>query len=228
MVERDMEDLIASYPDDFFPRQQFSFVGRQCHLAGVGRVDLLFQDRFRSRIVMEIKARTLKYEDATQVAKYRDELMRRGVMGVVMWLVAAHIPRSVRDFLDELGIEYNEIHPAEFRRVAERHGFPLGARAEPCAFQLSFVRAKRVPEVSMRDARGEEVADPSLARAVRRFGGAEWTLRDLADALGVHKSNAWRTMRMWQANGIVERVRGPKPGRRGRLARYRFIVSRMQ
>jgi hypothetical protein len=40
-----------------------------------------------------------------------------------MWLVAPQIPTSVREFLDDKGIEYTEIHFAEFRRVAERHAF---------------------------------------------------------------------------------------------------------
>ena len=39
-----------------------------------------------------------------------------------MWLVAPLIPHSVREFLDRIGIEYTEIHIAEFRRVADRHG----------------------------------------------------------------------------------------------------------
>ena len=42
-----------------------------------------------------------------------------------MWLVAPSIPRSVRDFLDHVGIEYTEIHEAEFRRVAACHDYQL-------------------------------------------------------------------------------------------------------
>ena len=68
MVERDMEDLIAAYPGDFFPRQRFVLVGRQQSFRDVGRFDLLFKDEFNSTILMELKAVTLKYEDATQVA----------------------------------------------------------------------------------------------------------------------------------------------------------------
>src|ERR1017187_4809910 len=117
MIEKDMEDVIASFPDDFFPRKEFVLVGRQQSFAGVGRFDLLFEDEFKSIILMELKARTLKYDDATQVAKYRDELKRNGLKNIVMWLVAPQIPRSVREFLDDKGIEYDEIHVPEFRIV---------------------------------------------------------------------------------------------------------------
>ncbi len=72
---------------------------------------------------LELKARVAKYEDASQLAKYKDELDRRGVENVLMWLVCPHIPPSVRDFLDRIGIQYSEIHEAQFRQVAIRHGF---------------------------------------------------------------------------------------------------------
>jgi RecB family endonuclease NucS len=126
-----MEDLIAAYPEEFFSRKQFVLVGRQKSFAGVGRFDLLFEDEFKSTILIELKARTLKYEDATQVAKYRDELKRNGCRNIVMWLVAPQIPHSVREFLDDKGIEYTEIHLSEFRRVADRHRFTIKSEAEP-------------------------------------------------------------------------------------------------
>jgi len=161
MTERDMEDLIAAYPDDFFARYQFVLVGRQRSLSGVGRFDLLFEDRFKSTILMELKARTLKYEDATQVAKYRDELKLKDCKHVVMWLVAPHIPNSVREFLDDKGIEYTEIHVAEFRRVAERHDILIRGEREPAKVQAPATRVGRVP-------RATDV--PVGARGSRTFG----------------------------------------------------------
>lgn len=69
MNEREMEGLLAAYPVEFFPRQSFVLKGRQQSFAGVGRFDLLFEDQFQSNILMELKARPAKYEDATQLAK---------------------------------------------------------------------------------------------------------------------------------------------------------------
>jgi RecB family endonuclease NucS len=59
-------------------------------------------------ILVELKARVAKYEDATQLAKYKDELARRNTTSVLMWLVAPHIPSSIREFLDGIGIEYTD------------------------------------------------------------------------------------------------------------------------
>jgi hypothetical protein len=124
MNERDMEELIAKYPDDFFPRKHFVLVGRQQSFEGVGRFDLLFEDESKWHHLMELKARTLRYEDADQVARYYDELKSRGFK-LLMWLVAPRIPPSMQEFLGDKGIEYREIHVAEFRHVADRHGFVI-------------------------------------------------------------------------------------------------------
>jgi len=122
---------MAAYPDDFFPHQHFVLMDRQRPFAGVGRFDLVFEDEFKSTILIELKARPLKYEDATQVAKYRDEMKRNGCKNIVMWLVAPQISSSVREFLDDKGIEYSEIHVSQFRRVAERHDFVIKSEVEP-------------------------------------------------------------------------------------------------
>ena len=133
MTERDMENLIAAFPSDFFPRRNFVLMGRQQSFADVGRFDLLFEDEFQTKILMELKARPGKYDDATQLGRYKDELERRGERNVLMWLVAPQIPNSVREFLDRIGIEYTEIHIPEFRRVAERHGVALEFDGEGAA-----------------------------------------------------------------------------------------------
>lgn len=60
MIEKDMEDLIAAYPDDFFPRRNFVLIGRQRSFAGCGRFDLAFEDEFKSTILMELKASAIE------------------------------------------------------------------------------------------------------------------------------------------------------------------------
>jgi hypothetical protein len=166
MIEKDMEDLIASFPDDFFPRKHFALIGRQQSFSGIGRFDLLFEDEFKSTILMELKARTLKYEDATQVARYRDELKRNGCRNIVMWLVAPQIPTSVRDFLDDKGIEYTEIHIPEFRRVAERHAFVIQSEAaateQPAMAAASFGRGGSLSRPELRSQRNMASTTPNV------------------------------------------------------------------
>jgi hypothetical protein len=61
MIEREMEDLLAVYPDELFPRHRFVLKARQQSFAGVGRFDVLFEDEFHTTILMELKARPAKY-----------------------------------------------------------------------------------------------------------------------------------------------------------------------
>jgi len=133
MLERDMESLIAAHPADFFPRHELVLEGRQKSFRGVGRFDLLFRDQFGFNVLMELKAVPARYEDASQLAKYRDAMIASGDSKILMWLVATSIPASVREFLDHVGIQYTEIHIAEFKRAAVLHGYQLQETA-PSAF----------------------------------------------------------------------------------------------
>ncbi len=57
MNEKEMEDLIAEHPDEFFSsRKKLVFVSRQQSLDNAGRLDLRFQDEFKRTVVMELKA----------------------------------------------------------------------------------------------------------------------------------------------------------------------------
>jgi len=123
-----MEELIAAYPDDFFPRHILRLCGRQQSFKGVGRFDLHFLDQFDSNILMELKAVPAHYEDASQLAKYRDAMQARGDERIIMWLVAPLIPPSVREFLTHIGIEFTEIHESEFIRVADLRGVAIHAK----------------------------------------------------------------------------------------------------
>jgi hypothetical protein len=176
MIEKEMEDLLALFPEDFFPNRRFVLEGRQKSFAEVGRFDLLFKDEHGWFILMELKAHTLKYEDASQVARYFDELHARGHENVIMSLIAPHIPTSIRHFLDDKGIQYHEIHVSDFKLVARKHGYTIASetevqneptRALPADKPIKIaqkrpVRARVSPDALV--AIGPEVTSPSPLR----------------------------------------------------------------
>lgn len=174
MTEREMEEMIAAHPEEFFPGRGLTLRGRQETLAGVGRFDLFFEDRYKTRVLMELKARNLKYEDATQVANYKDALVQRGEKRVLMWLVAPRIPKHVREFLDEIGIEYTEIHVAQFREVAKRHNIRWQAAVSPertTDAGSSSGRDARLSRATLSQGVGELYEEwPELAKAVNEAG----------------------------------------------------------
>ena len=53
--------------------------------------------------------------------------------------------------------------------------------------------------------------------------GQEWTVRDLAEALDVHKANAQRRLTKWIKMGKVEKLVAGKRGNKGGLARYHSL-----
>ena len=71
----------------------------------------------------------------------------------------------------------------------------------------------------------EDVEDSVGIQDARDRLGSEWTVRDLAEALEVHKSNAQRRLKKWLASGVAEKVSSGKRGRSGGLAKYHFVGS---
>jgi DNA-binding MarR family transcriptional regulator len=69
----------------------------------------------------------------------------------------------------------------------------------------------------------ENVEDASGVQELRDALGSDWTVRDLAEALGVHPSNAKRRLKKFMAANLVEKVTAGKRGRTGGLARYKFV-----
>ena len=109
----------------------------------------MFRDEHQTSILMELKARTAKYEDASQLAKYLDALKLQGKKDILMWLVATSIPQSVREFLDRIGIEYTEIHESEYRAVALRHGEMAELLSEPSiteSVKFSYSKSAHSPK----------------------------------------------------------------------------------
>jgi Endonuclease NucS len=150
VLEKEMEDLIATHPDEFFPRHGLTLEGRQGTFPEFGRYDLLFRDGFGKRIIMELKAVPASYEHATQLARYNETLRANNVASVWMWLVAPSIPRPVREFLDQVGIQYSEIHEAEFRKVAAGHGYTFASEVLQAANSApsAVLKASMTPSVS--------------------------------------------------------------------------------
>src|ERR1700687_2341655 len=110
----------------------------------------------------------------------------------------------------------------EFKRKTEEGGVThveievdnkLAPSPEPMRMVLNLTSQVPLRLEALEDGTG-------LLEALERLG-AEWTVRDLADALDVHKANAQRRLKKWVAAGKVEKVAPGKRGRSGGLARWK-------
>jgi len=213
MLEHDMEDLIAAYPGDFFPRHLFRLCGRQRTFKGVGRFDLHFLDQFNSNILMELKAVPARYEDASQLGKYRDAMQAQGGERVIMWLVAPLIPSSVREFLEHIGIEFTEIHESEYKRVARLRGVTV--RDEP----TTYARPADGPRVQPPTPRSTSYkTEPTEGREGTSLAATRATWVSFGKAAAV-LGRSERTIRRLVALGQLESRAGLKRGRNGKFGR---------
>ena len=69
----------------------------------------------------------------------------------------------------------------------------------------------------------EELEDATGLADLRDQLGLHWTVNDLSEVLGVHKSNAKRRLKKMLTAGLVEKAMEGKRGRSGGLARYQFV-----
>jgi hypothetical protein len=148
MNEREMEDLVCAYPEEFWQRKELKFVERQHAFPGVGRFDVLFSDRFGNQILMELKAVTARSADADQLVRYQEALSADGHLNIILWLVAPMIPKQTADFLDRYGVEHSQITEAEFRQVAIRHGYSFASEQKSSDQLTMSKKSLREKEVS--------------------------------------------------------------------------------
>jgi hypothetical protein len=93
----------------------------------------------------------------------------------------------------------------------------LAQSPEPMRMVLNLASADPIRLENVEDSTGIADAQDQL--------GAEWSIHDLKEVLGVAKTSALRRLKKWIASGDVEKISGGKRGRMGGLARYRFIAT---
>ncbi len=123
MTEKDIENLIARNPERFFPNQGLELVGQQISL-GRCRVDILFKDKYKRTIIVEVKRGVLDREAAGQIMEYYGLLKQQCPSEVVELILCANIiPAERKMFLENTGIECKEIGVALISKVAEEGGY---------------------------------------------------------------------------------------------------------
>lgn len=128
MLEKDMEELIANYPNDFFPDYNLELLDRQGILDNTARFDLLFSDSFGNTILMELKAKKASVDNIDQLITYQDKLIRKNKINAKMWLVALNIPNALQKRLKDNDIKFFEIEKDKFERVAKKKNYILKIR----------------------------------------------------------------------------------------------------
>lgn len=125
MLEKDMENLIATYTEEFFPNEGLILIGQQISLLN-RRFDLMFTDKHNRKIIIEIKRGLLTREASGQIVEYYGLLKTQNeASNIELILVANTIPTERRAFLESVGISCKEISEAKIFTIANKYNYKI-------------------------------------------------------------------------------------------------------
>lgn len=104
--EKDFEDIICKYPD--LIEEGLTFKGRQLTLYG-RRMDILFEDKFKRKLIIELKVGPIKDEHIGQILSYEGMLLSVDDPTIRIMLISNRVPPNIRRSLDHHGIAWKEI-----------------------------------------------------------------------------------------------------------------------
>jgi hypothetical protein len=106
LSERLFEDILVKYPE--LIEHQLKFLGRQVTHFGK-RIDILFEDRFNEKLVIELKKDNLDRNALSQVMEYEGYILSEKDPSARVMIIANRIPLNLKKAMDHHGIEYKEI-----------------------------------------------------------------------------------------------------------------------
>ncbi len=120
MLEKDIENLIAQHPDEFFPNSEFTLVGQQIKL-GKCYADIIFEDRHKREIIVEVKRGILSRDASGQVMEYYGLLKTQNADDLVELILCANvIPPERKKFLETVGIDCKELGINLLNQIAQK------------------------------------------------------------------------------------------------------------
>jgi hypothetical protein len=123
MIEKDIENLIALYPNEFFPKDKFKLKGQQVKL-GSCYADILFKDEYDRQIIIEVKRGILSRDAAGQIIEYYGLLKLKKPDAIIELIVCANtIPHERKLFLENVGIECKELGLSLIQKVAAKYNY---------------------------------------------------------------------------------------------------------
>jgi hypothetical protein len=106
LLEKDLEDIISKYPDII--EEGLTLKGRQLTLYG-RRMDLLFEDKFKRKLILELKIGPIKDQHIGQILSYEGMLLSADDPTLRIMLVGNRVPQNIQRSLDHHGIAWKEI-----------------------------------------------------------------------------------------------------------------------
>ena len=106
LLEKNFEDILTKYPE--LIEDGLTLKGRQVTLYG-RRMDLLFEDKFRRKLIVELKIGPIKDVHIGQVLSYEGMLLSGEDPTIRVMLISNRVPPNIQRTLDHHGIAWREI-----------------------------------------------------------------------------------------------------------------------
>jgi len=119
MKESDFESMLAKYPDAI--EDGLILVGRQVTVYG-RRMDLLFEDRFKRKLIVELKAGPIKDEHIGQILSYEGMLISADSPDIRVMLIGTRVPPNIKKSLDHHGVAWKEITAPQIKEFLSSKG----------------------------------------------------------------------------------------------------------
>lgn len=112
ITEKTFEDIIVRYPEII--EDGLTFKGRQVTVFG-RRMDILFEDKFHRKLILELKAGPILDQHIGQVLSYEGMILSADDPSIRVMLVGNRVPPNVKRSLDHHGIAWKEISNNELK-----------------------------------------------------------------------------------------------------------------
>jgi len=106
LLEKNFEDILFRYPE--LIEDDLTLIGRQVTIYG-RRMDLLFEDRFKRKLIVELKIGPIKDVHIGQVLSYEGILLSAEDPTIRVMLIGNRVPPNIQRTLDHHGIAWREI-----------------------------------------------------------------------------------------------------------------------
>jgi hypothetical protein len=104
--ERIFEDILVKYPE--LIESNLKLIGRQVKHFGK-RIDILFEDKFQEKLIIELKKDNLDRNALSQVLEYEGYILSEKDPSARVMLIANRIPLNLKKAMEHHGIEFKEI-----------------------------------------------------------------------------------------------------------------------
>jgi len=132
MLEKDIENLIARYPEEFLPYKDLQLVGQQVRIENYP-LDIVFKNNANEKVIVEVKRGILSRNAIPQIMDYYGVMKSKNPNNKIHLVVAANvIPKERVIFLSEqLGIDFVPIPVNKVLNVAKKYSYQFLDEEQP-------------------------------------------------------------------------------------------------